>query len=403
MVSMRHGGRAAFLTALPSRILSAAGGAVSRFPFTVLCLVVAALLSNAWIAGYGELSGSQQRHILAALSVAVLWSVGMSSTLAAAGRPRAVSHAASAATGVAAGGIAWLHEPFEDASSVLQLASLLFLFVMPFIRRSEPVGLWSFVLRSLAAFGLAFVAVLAFVSGMVLLVALTLFARHFLGAIGVSPTGARGVLETLDNALSAAWGGIFNGLSYLTTTGWNSVEWQGARNWSGLSSPGLILAGLAMMGGGVATTAGGVKLLRVYALARHSQRELEKIVHPNSVGGGGLMARRLRNEGAYLAFIFFMLFASSIAVVIMLISLQGIEFDSATILSIAALTNTGPLAGAIPMVPTFQGSAGLAGAPWEGWAGLPGLTKAILAGAMIAGRVETLAILALLSPEYWRR
>ncbi|CAM3879134.1 TrkH family potassium uptake protein [Paracoccus yeei] len=240
-------------------------------------------------------------------------------------------------------------------------------------------------------------------AGMVLLVALTLFARHFLGAIGVSPTGARGVLETLDNALSAAWGGIFNGLSYLTTTGWNSVEWQGARNWSGLSSPGLILAGLAMMGGGVATTAGGVKLLRVYALARHSQRELEKIVHPNSVGGGGLMARRLRNEGAYLAFIFFMLFASSIAVVIMLISLQGIEFDSATILSIAALTNTGPLAGAIPMVPTFQGSAGLAGAPWEGWAGLPGLTKAILAGAMIAGRVETLAILALLSPEYWRR
>ena len=79
------------------------------------------------------------------------------------------------------------------------------------------------------------------------------------------------------------------------------------------------------------------------------------------------------------------------------------QIDSATILSIAALTNTGPLAGAIPMVPTFQGSAGLAGAPWEGWAGLPGLTKAILAGAMIAGRVETLAILALLSPEYWRR
>ena len=63
MVSMRHGGRAAFLTALPSRILSAAGGAVSRFPFTVLCLVVAALLSNAWIAGYGELSGSQQRQV----------------------------------------------------------------------------------------------------------------------------------------------------------------------------------------------------------------------------------------------------------------------------------------------------------------------------------------------------
>ncbi|KGJ04797.1 trk system potassium uptake protein TrkH [Paracoccus halophilus] len=240
-------------------------------------------------------------------------------------------------------------------------------------------------------------------AGVVLLVSLALFARHFVGAIDVSPTGAAGVLETLDSAASAAWGGIFSALSYLTTTGWNSVEWQGARNWSGLSSPGLMLAGLAMMGGGVATTAGGVKLLRVYALARHGEREMEKIVHPDSIAGGGMMARRLRREGAYLAFIFFMLFASSIAVVVMLISIQEIEFDSATILSIAALTNTGPLAGAIPLTPTFQGSAGMAGAPWEGWAGLPAATKAILAGAMIVGRVETLAILALFSPEYWRR
>ena len=240
-------------------------------------------------------------------------------------------------------------------------------------------------------------------AGAVLLVSVLLFARHFFGAIGVSPTGAVGVLETLDSAASAAWGGIFTGLSYLTTTGWNSLEWQGARNWSGLSSPGLMLAGLAIMGGGVATTAGGVKLLRVYALARHSERELEKIVHPSSVGGGGMLARRLRREGAYLAFIFFMLFAITLAVVVMMISVQEIEFDSATILSIAALTNTGPLAGAIPLTPVFQGSAGMAGAPWQGWAGLPAATKAILAGAMIVGRLETLAILALLSPEYWRR
>ncbi|MFT4013210.1 MAG: potassium transporter TrkG [Paracoccus sp. (in: a-proteobacteria)] len=240
-------------------------------------------------------------------------------------------------------------------------------------------------------------------AGVVLVISAALFLRHFIAAIGVAPGGARGALATLDSAASAGWGGVFNALSYLTTTGWNSVEWQGARNWSGISSTGLMLAGLAMMGGGVATTAGGVKLLRVYALARHSQRELEKIVHPNSIGGGGLMARRLRGEGAYLAFIFFMLFASSIAVVVMLVSLQQIEFDSATILSISALTNTGQLAGVIPTTPTFQGSAGMAGAPWEGWAGLPALTKGVLAGAMIVGRVETLAILALLSPEYWRR
>lgn len=234
----------------------------------------------------------------------------------------------------------------------------------------------------------------------VIVVSLALFVRHFIGAIEI--TMANGVARE-GGALAAAWGGLFNGLSYLTTTGWNSVEWQGARSWSGLTSPGLILAGLALMGGGVATTAGGVKLLRVYALLRHSEREMEKLVHPNSIGGGGLMGRRLRAEGAFLAFVFFMLFAISLAVVVALISLQRIEFESATILSIAAMTNTGPLAGAIPLTPTFEGSAGVAGAPWAGWAGLPDFTKAVLAGAMIVGRIETLAILALFNPELWRR
>lgn len=240
-------------------------------------------------------------------------------------------------------------------------------------------------------------------AGLVVLgVALVIFARHFIGSIEIGKAGEDFVFR-LDHAIAASWGGLFNALSYLTTTGWNSVEWQGARSWSGLTSPGLILAGLALMGGGVATAAGGVKLLRVFALVTHAEREMEKLVHPNSVGGGGRMGRRLRTEGAFLAFVFFMLFAISIAAVIVLISLQRIEFESATILAVSALTNTGPLAGAIPLTPTFEGSAGIAGAPWAGWAGLPAFTKSVLAGAMILGRVETLAILALFNPEIWRR
>ncbi|WP_272858391.1 potassium transporter TrkG [Paracoccus stylophorae] len=236
-------------------------------------------------------------------------------------------------------------------------------------------------------------------------VATVLFLRHFIGAIetGVAEPEAPRMLADLRNTLAAFWGGLFNALSYLTTTGWNSVDWQGARAWSGLSSPGLILAGLAMMGGGVATTAGGVKLLRLYALSRHGEREMERIIHPSSVAGGGRIARRLRHEGAYLSFIFFMLFATSIAVTVALVSIKQIEFETATILSIAALTNTGPLAAVIPLTPAFDGTAGIASAPWEGWSGLPVLTKIVLACAMIVGRLETLAILALFSPEFWRR
>ena len=242
--------------------------------------------------------------------------------------------------------------------------------------------------------------------GVVVLVALVLFTRHFFATFEMATaenTVAAGMYLSLKNAAVATWGGLFNAMSFLTTTGWNSIDWQGARSWSGLQSPGLLLAGLAIMGGGIATTAGGVKLLRVYALARQSQRELERIVYPASIPGGGVIARRLRGEGAYLAFIFFMLFALSVSVTVLLVSIHQIEFDTAVILSVSALTNTGPLAGTIPLTPSFEASAGIASNPWEGWSGLALLPKTVLAGAMIVGRLETLAILALLTPDFWRR
>jgi trk system potassium uptake protein TrkH len=210
-----------------------------------------------------------------------------------------------------------------------------------------------------------------------------LFLRHWVGALEideVSDTGA---------ALAALWGTIFTVLSFLTTTGFESVDWGEARAWSGLATPGLILAGLAVIGGGVATTAGGVKLLRVYALFRHGEREIERLIHPNSIGGAGVDARRLRRQGAQMAWIFFMLFALSIAVTMLALSLTGLDFIASTTFAVASLSTTGPLASVT------------AGTPLS-WAELDAGAHAILAAAMVLGRLETLAIIALLNPEFWR-
>lgn len=144
-----------------------------------------------------------------------------------------------------------------------------------------------------------------------------------------------------------------------------------------------------MIGGGVATTAGGVKLLRVYALLRHGERELERIIHPSSVGGKGAEARRLRREGAYIAWIFFMLFAMSIAVVVALLLLSGLDFEKSIVLGVAALTTTGPLADVATSDPI-------------GYAALSDLVKITLAAAMVVGRLETLALIALFAPDGWR-
>ena len=84
-----------------------------------------------------------------------------------------------------------------------------------------------------------------------------------------------------------------------------------------------------------------------------------------------------------------MLFAISIAAVMLALSLSGLDFEQSVVLSIAALSTTGPL-------------AGMAGETALSYASLSDSVKLILAASMVLGRLETLAIIALLNPEFWR-
>ncbi|MDU8941943.1 TrkH family potassium uptake protein [Ovoidimarina sediminis] len=218
---------------------------------------------------------------------------------------------------------------------------------------------------------------------LVAIIPVFMLLRHTVGALELpGSTSFLVVVQTL-------WGGAFTVMSFLTTTGFESAAWEGAKSWSGLETPGLILMGLAVFGGGVATTAGGVKLLRVHALYKHGLREMEKLVHPHSVGGAGRTARRTRRQGAYVAWIFFMLFAISIAGVMSAFALAGVPFEEALVLTIASLTTTGPLIDAAASEPIALGTADPA-------------VRAVFIAAMVVGRLETLAIIALLNPDFWR-
>ena len=218
---------------------------------------------------------------------------------------------------------------------------------------------------------------------LVLGASLFLFLRHYVGAID------RGDPQDLAAAASALWGGLFTSIGFLSTAGFESAHWQDARAWSGLQAPGSLLMGLALIGGGVATTAGGVKLFRVYALAKHGARELSRLSHPSSIGGSGRRARRIRRQGARISFIFFMLFALALAAVTLLLTALGVEFEDAMTLAAAALSNTGPLIRAAPVEPIAPSGLGPA-------------VKLVLSAAMVLGRLEMLAIVALLNPRLWR-
>ncbi|MGI3167597.1 TrkH family potassium uptake protein [Pseudooceanicola sp. C21-150M6] len=210
-----------------------------------------------------------------------------------------------------------------------------------------------------------------------------LFLRHWIAAFEVNAG------EDLVTGLRAFWGAIFTVMSFLTTTGFESADWDTSQAWSGLGTPGLILMGLAIMGGGVATTAGGVKLMRVFALYLNGLREMERLVHPSSVSGLGPMARRIGRQGAYHAWIFFMLFAITLAALMALLALFGQGFEEATILAVAALTTTGPLLQHASEQAIHLSELGAA-------------AKIVFAVGMILGRLELLAIIALFNADLWR-
>jgi len=210
-----------------------------------------------------------------------------------------------------------------------------------------------------------------------------LVLRHWLAALEVQP------LADPTLAFEGLWGGLFTVMSFLTTTGFASVNWDEAQQWSGLGAPGLILAGLAVIGGGVATTAGGVKLLRVYALYLNGLREMERLVYPNSVSSVGGGNRRIQKNGAFIAWVSFMMFALTLTLVCVILGALGLSFDQAIVLSIASLSTTGPLIQVAADTPIHLAELG-------------GMAKLVLCATMVLGRLETLAIIALITPDLWR-
>lgn len=209
-----------------------------------------------------------------------------------------------------------------------------------------------------------------------------LFLHHWIGAADIAAPVRLG--------FEAFWGALFTVASFLTTTGFESSKWTYVGYWTGLQTPGLVLIGLAIMGGGVATTAGGVKLMRVFALGQHMRKEVQGLILPSSVGAGGERMRQIGQRGAYIAWIMFMLFAMSIAAVMIALAFTGVQFEDAMVLAVAALTNCGPLAQVAAEYPIA-------------YTDVPPASRIILAIAMVVGRLESLAIIALINVEIWRK
>lgn len=218
----------------------------------------------------------------------------------------------------------------------------------------------------------------------IMIVTLGLLARYVLGVMNA------GDMPSFWQTFEVLWGIVFTVLSFITTTGFVSVHWGAGADWSALSTPALLFMGLALIGGGVATTAGGVKLLRVYSLYLNAMREVDQLIHPSSVGQMSNGHHQELRSSAFVAWIFFMMFAIALALITLALAATGLSFETALTLCISALSTTGPLIDLVSPDSIDLVSVG-------GW------TKALLCFAMILGRFEILVVLAMLSPEAWWR
>ncbi len=192
---------------------------------------------------------------------------------------------------------------------------------------------------------------------------------------------AAGQYETIEESFRNA---LFQVVSLSTTTGYVNTNYS---VWP--LAPQLLLVGLMFMGGMAGSTAGGMKVVRIYVLLRHGMAELRKSIHPRAVVVTRL-GREVLDEPVVLnilgfVLLFFLLFAGGV------LALAGLGHDLETAIgaSIATVANIGPGIGAVGAVDHF------------GW--MDPASHLVLIFLMIVGRLEIFTVLLLFHPGLWVR
>jgi len=209
--------------------------------------------------------------------------------------------------------------------------------------------------------------------------------RFYLGAnVALVLVVFLSILDRHPDGLTALRFAAFQTASVTTTTGFMTEDFD--------TYPDLVryLLVLAMfMGGCAGSTAGGLKASRVFALFKLAGRELSNVIHPGVVvpvrlGGARLEPAVVSGISVYFA-TYLLIFAAAAIVLVAL----GLDLVSATTAVVACLSSIGPGLGKV--------------GPAQNYEFIPAIGKVVLTFCMIAGRLEIFALLAVFSPECWRR
>lgn len=176
----------------------------------------------------------------------------------------------------------------------------------------------------------------------------------------------------------------FHASSIMTTTGYATVDMN---TWPAFSK--VIISFLMIIGACAGSTGGGLKVSRLLILFKSMFRECQKVLHPAAVkrihmDGKVVDENVIYSTGVYL-FIYLVLILGSV----LLISLEGRNWDETISAVLATFNNIGPGFGEF-------GSMG-------NYAGLTHFSKLVLSADMLIGRLEIFPILLLFSRQTWRK
>lgn len=277
------------------------------------------------------------------------------------GRFDAVVHAM---TTVATGGFANYDSSFGGFSPFAQYACTVFMLLaaLPFVRYVQMLaGTAQPLLRDSQVRSF-------FITAIVLVVALTLWRLNDTGDI--SEAHFREVL--------------FNTVSILTGTGYASADYM---LWGSFAVTLFFIIGL--IGGCAGSTACSIKIFRYQLLIASVKSQIRRIHSPNGMFAPRYEGRTIPEEVLSSVMSFFVYFIVTLGVISVALGLTGLDFTTSVSGAAAALANIGP-------------GLGDKIGPSGNFAGLTDTAKWILAAAMLIGRLELMAVYAILTVKFWR-
>ena len=176
---------------------------------------------------------------------------------------------------------------------------------------------------------------------------------------------------------------FFQVVSLCTTTGFVTEDYS---LWPLLSQG--LLYGFILMGASAASTAGGLKVMRVVMLWRMARLEIRRLIHPRAVERVKMNGRSVAPEVLQGAACFFVLFLGFNFVGGLALMALGQDFVTAFSAASTCLSNVGPGFAAVGPVNNF--------------AFLPDAALWLLSFLMVLGRLEIFTLLLLFLPAFWR-